>query len=469
MIKIACIPKLRRKMRNLSGNLPDGYPADRIRIALASPRLLNLISMMRSKALVAALSTLVCLQLGLTPSLARPTRSIARPNANRLIISPSAQRTIRERGSIKAVSTHISRAEANKPRVNFTRSHRAATIGDLAKTSPRSIASARDIDSDAETARVHAWIRSRSLDQPDNRAHSPSVKSGKSEGQRSRISADSREEAQITHLVHASTIRPIRSRGHAERHAVANQQRVYASHSTGPFAIVSDAPMNSANAMLTVPRSSIDGLLTTPLLMPVPRISSLYDSRGRLVVPPPLYGSHENLLHQNEMATRDGLDRIRDDADLLDLCHQQKLVPLPQNDGLRIDASLPENRRYSRPWTATFLSVLSHDYYATFHQSLQVDSAVRTIAVQQRLTHSNGNAAPSTGDNASPHLTGQAVDIAKRGLTVAQIAWMRNYLQPLIDQGKIDVEEEFRQACFHISVYRNYVSMPSPFNLATAR
>jgi uncharacterized protein YcbK (DUF882 family) len=222
--------------------------------------------------------------------------------------------------------------------------------------------------------------------------------------------------------------------------------------------------------MRPAPHSSIDEIATTPLLMPALRISSLYDIRGRLVVPPPLYGSHENLLHQNEMANRDGLDRIRDDADLLDLCRQQKLVPILQNDALRIDATLPENRRYSRPWTATFLSVLSHDYYATFHQSLQVDSAVRTVAVQQRLTHSNGNAAPSSGDNASPHLTGQAVDIAKRGLSVTQIAWMRAYLQPLIGQGKIDVEEEFRQACFHISVYRNYVSSsPSPFNLATAR
>jgi len=221
--------------------------------------------------------------------------------------------------------------------------------------------------------------------------------------------------------------------------------------------------------MRPAPHSSIDELATTPLLMPAFRISSLYDARGRLVVPPPLLGSHENLLRQNEMANRDGLERIHDDADLLDLCRQQKLVPILQNDALRIDATLPENRRYSRPWTATFLSILSRDYYATFHQPLQVDSAVRTVAVQQRLTHSNGNAAPSTGDNASPHLTGQAVDIAKRGLSIAQIAWMRAYLQPLIGQGKIDVEEEFRQACFHISVYRNYASSPSPFNLATAR
>jgi hypothetical protein len=71
--------------------------------------------------------------------------------------------------------------------------------------------------------------------------------------------------------------------------------------------------------------------------------------------------------------------------------------------------------------------------------------------------HSNGNAAPVTGESASPHLTGQAVDIAKRGLSVTQIAWMRTYLGPLIDQGKIDVEEEFQQSCFHISVYKNYL------------
>jgi len=395
---------------------------------------------MRSKALVAALSTLVCLQLGSTPLLARPTRSLVRPNAGRLIASQPVQRTIRERGSSKNASTHTTPIDTK---------------------GKRNIASARSTDSNAETARVHAWIRSRSLNQPDNREN---IRPDKSTSQRSQLHVDSREGSHGARLVHASITRPIRGRDRAERRTVATQQ-----HTTEPFAVVSDAALNRTGAMLPVPHNSINGLSTAPLLMPAPRISSLYDSRGRLVVPPPLYGSHENLLHQNEMANRDGLDRIRDDADLLDLCRQQKLVPLPQNDGLRIDASLPENRRFSRPWTATFLSVLSRDYYATFHQSLQVDSAVRTVAVQQRLTHSNGNAAPSTGDNASPHLTGQAVDIAKRGLTVTQIAWMRNYLQPLIDQGKIDVEEEFRQACFHISVYRNYVSTPSPFNLATAR
>jgi hypothetical protein len=74
----------------------------------------------------------------------------------------------------------------------------------------------------------------------------------------------------------------------------------------------------------------------------------------------------------------------------------------------------------------------------------------------------NGNAAPAAGDTASPHLTGQAIDIAKSSLSLTEIAWMRAYLQPLIEQGKIDVEEEFQQACFHISVYKNYLPSTPP-------
>ena len=101
---------------------------------------------------------------------------------------------------------------------------------------------------------------------------------------------------------------------------------------------------------------------------------------------------------------------------------------------------------------------------------LQVNSAVRTVEFQRHLVHSNANAAPSTGDTASPHLTGQAIDIAKHGLSITEIAWMRAYLQPLIDQGKIDVEEEFQQSCFHISVYKSYAPATSTrVTLAAAR
>ena len=173
------------------------------------------------------------------------------------------------------------------------------------------------------------------------------------------------------------------------------------------------------------------------------------------------------LIHQNQMADHDGLTRVRDDDDLSDLRREHKLVPLPDNQALHIDDRLPLNRRYSRPWTSVFLSVLARDFYNNFHEPLQLTSAVRTVQIQRRLLRTNGNAAPITGETASPHLTGQAVDIGKRGLSMAQIAWMRVYLQPLMDQGKIDVEEEFQQSCFHISVYRSYTA-PVRESLAAA-
>ena len=161
------------------------------------------------------------------------------------------------------------------------------------------------------------------------------------------------------------------------------------------------------------------------------------------------------------MADQDGLTRIEDDEDLLAARQHGTLVPIPVSPGLRADDRLPLNRRYTRPWTAAFLDTLARAHYARFSTPLQVNSAVRTIAFQQHLLHTNGNAAPAEGETASPHLTGQAIDLAKHGLSITEIAWLRAYLLPLTQQGSIDVEEEFRQACFHISVYRRYVpSLP---------
>jgi hypothetical protein len=249
-----------------------------------------------------------------------------------------------------------------------------------------------------------------------------------------------------------------------------------ATASSSPGAASGDSALlvNDGGVLRPVPAvrrlKSVEEEAAAPVLLPPLRVASLYDSRGRLILPPPLYGSREVLLHQNEMADHDGLTRVQDDADLLDLRREKKLVPLPESSALTVDYRLPENRRFSRPWTATFLAVLARDYYASFHSPLQVDSAVRTVAVQQRLVRTNGNAAPSTGDTASPHLTGQAVDIGKGGLTHTQIAWLRTYLQPLIDQGKIDVEEEFQQACFHISVYKSFLpATASRIAIAAAR
>ncbi|WP_263358695.1 DUF5715 family protein [Acidicapsa ligni] len=185
-------------------------------------------------------------------------------------------------------------------------------------------------------------------------------------------------------------------------------------------------------------------------------------------MPPPLRGSHESLVHQNAMAEADGLERILDDADLNDRILHGSLVPVPTSSMLRVNTDLPENRRYCRPWTAKFLRDLSQAHAAHFvGGSLEVTSAVRTVEYQRRLRMINGNAAAADGDIASPHLTGGTIDIAKQGMTAREIGWFRAWLIPLEQAGKIDVEEEFRQSCFHISVYKSYTEKAAHNNLET--
>jgi hypothetical protein len=181
---------------------------------------------------------------------------------------------------------------------------------------------------------------------------------------------------------------------------------------------------------------------------------------GRLVVPAPLKGTHEILVHQNLMADDEGLERIQDDDDLRRLRAAHLLINFPESASLHINPELAADRRCGRVWSVRFATDISRAFYARFHEPLQVNSAVRTVAYQVRLQRINGNAAGVDGDVASPHLTGQALDLGKRGMSVAQIAWMRAYLLPLMQSGKIDVEEEFQQACFHISVYRTYLPAP---------
>ena len=174
------------------------------------------------------------------------------------------------------------------------------------------------------------------------------------------------------------------------------------------------------------------------------------------VMPVPLRGSHASLERQNARLDADGLERIEDESDLLDRIAHKLLVPIPASSALAVNAELPVAHRYCRPWTARFLADLAREHDAAFHRPLEVSSAVRTMDYQKRLMMINGNAAPAEGDIVSPHLTGATIDIAKDGLSRNEIAWMRRHLLALQTAGKIDVEEEFRQACFHITVYKSY-------------
>ncbi len=172
----------------------------------------------------------------------------------------------------------------------------------------------------------------------------------------------------------------------------------------------------------------------------------------------PLRGSLASLTRQNTRLDADGLERIEDEADLTSRIEHRLLVPLPASAALIVNPNLSDHHRYCRSWTARFLADLARAHEAAFHKPIEVNSAVRTVEYQRRLMYVNGNAAPAVGDIVSPHLTGATIDIAKQGLNRAEMAWMRSQLLALQNAGKIDVEEEFEQACFHITVYKNYVT-----------
>ena len=169
-----------------------------------------------------------------------------------------------------------------------------------------------------------------------------------------------------------------------------------------------------------------------------------------------LRGSLASLERQNSRLESEGLERILDDEDLNSRIGHGLLTPLPVSANLTVNPTLPENRRYCRSWTAKFLADLARQHAAAFHRPFQVNSAVRTVDYQKHLMRVNGNAAAAEGDIVSPHLTGATIDIGKQGMTRSELTWMRRQLFALQNAGKIDVEEEFEQACFHITVYKNY-------------
>jgi hypothetical protein len=173
-------------------------------------------------------------------------------------------------------------------------------------------------------------------------------------------------------------------------------------------------------------------------------------------MPPPLRGSLASLQRQDARLEAEGLERIEDDADLTTRISHGMLVPLPVSAELTINPEMLPLHRYCRPWTAQFLSDLARAHAAVFARPLDVSSAVRTVAYQRHLMRVNGNAAPAEGDLFSPHLMGATVDIGKKGMSWREIAWMRRWLLNLEASGKLDVEEEFDQSCFHITVYKTY-------------
>jgi len=181
---------------------------------------------------------------------------------------------------------------------------------------------------------------------------------------------------------------------------------------------------------------------------------------------PVLRGSIDSMTRQNEEIDRLQLPRIADEEQLMELERTQELVPIPETQSLRWSEAIQANKRYARPWTNQFLQDMSEAYYKEFRAPLQVNSAVRTMEQQQKLRRHNRNAAPEIGELSSSHLAGTTVDLARRGLTKLQHAWIESYLKNLLDQGLVEAAEERSTWCFHVMVSNRYTEWREANQLA---
>lgn len=203
-------------------------------------------------------------------------------------------------------------------------------------------------------------------------------------------------------------------------------------------------------------------LILTASLLFFPTVGEAQDSCARACTEPAswtpsaedLKGSHEVQRRQNTQAQREGLTLIKNDRELAKLKKDGKLQRLPESSWLRVDPRLKEKWRWALPHVVPFIDNFAAFFYVWFGHPIQVNSAVRTVEYQRWLSRRNANAADVKGDEASSHLYGSTVDIAKRRMTKEELTFVRAVLIELKNAGRIAVAEEFNQAVFHVMVFR---------------
>jgi uncharacterized protein YcbK (DUF882 family) len=169
-----------------------------------------------------------------------------------------------------------------------------------------------------------------------------------------------------------------------------------------------------------------------------------------------LRATSESQVIQNEQADRDRLTRMEDQLMIDRFARLKLLAPVDDRTRDFYVYNVPEERRYLRPWAKLFLERLSRQYRSRFGQPLRITSLVRTEDHQRDLQERNPNAAASIGEKRSAHLTGACIDISKKGMSRAQMRWVRQVLSSLKQKGYVFAVEEFTIPNFHIMVHRAY-------------
>lgn len=169
-----------------------------------------------------------------------------------------------------------------------------------------------------------------------------------------------------------------------------------------------------------------------------------------------LKGSFASQEKQNYEADKYELERIESSEHLENMKRDGSLVRIPEIRGVVVDPRLEEQFRWVRPWTAKFLESLGKEFYSRFRNSIQINSAARTVEYQMQLTFLNKNAAAPWGIRRSSHLTGATVDIGKMTLRPSELAWLRKRLKHFEGQDVVEATEEHQQLVFHVMVFKHY-------------
>ena len=169
-----------------------------------------------------------------------------------------------------------------------------------------------------------------------------------------------------------------------------------------------------------------------------------------------LRANAKSQLLQNERADQDHLSRMEDRAMMESWARLGLIVPVPAKTENFYLHQVPTQYRYVRPWTKLFLDRISRQFRRRFGRPLRITSLTRTVHYQEQLSRRNGNAASPYGKKRSSHLTGASLDISKKGLSRAQVSWLRRVLLSLHEKQYLFAIEEFYQLNYHVMVHRNY-------------
>jgi hypothetical protein len=171
----------------------------------------------------------------------------------------------------------------------------------------------------------------------------------------------------------------------------------------------------------------------------------------------PLTARAGNLARENAVTKRERLSQIRSREMLRRFVRAGHLVRVPADARTFWIDGVGRDFQVARPWTRRFIVQLAAGYHARFGARIKITGLTRTADFQRRLRLTNGNAAPPAGAAASSHLTGAAVDIGTRDVSVAGRAWLRHVLRQLAGRKLLLAIEELRYPHFHVVVRRAYL------------